>query len=131
GDRGACGDGGPALRRDAHRRGLWGRLCHRVLLSGRTRWIIVDDPQSLGEALMLGALVSYIARPPDRLSLLRTAFLVVLGSFIKHNLVAIPIAITLDLTFRSPRRLSFWVTSCAGFAAGFLGLTQIVAGGDF
>jgi hypothetical protein len=94
-------------------------------------WIIADDPQTLGEAVMLGALVSYIARPPDRLSLLRTAFLVVLGGFIKHNLLAIPIAITLDLTFRSPRRLSFWVTSCAGFAAGFLGLTQIVAGGDF
>ena len=42
-------------------------------------WIIADDPQTLGEAVMLGALVSYIARPPDRLTLLRTAFLVVLG----------------------------------------------------
>ena len=45
-------------------------------------WIIADDPQTLGEAVMLGALVSYIARPPDRLNLLRTAFLVVLGGFI-------------------------------------------------
>ena len=94
-------------------------------------WIIADDPQTLGEAVMLGALVSYIARPPDRLNLLRTAFLVVLGGFIKHNLLAIPIAITLDLAFRSPRRLPFWLASCAGFVAGFLGLTQIVAGGDF
>lgn len=93
-------------------------------------WIIADDPQTLGEAVMLGALVSYIARPPDRLNLLRTAFLVVLGGFVKHNLVAIPIAITLDLAFRSPRRLPLWLASCAGFAAGFLGLTQIVAGGD-
>jgi hypothetical protein len=94
-------------------------------------WIIADDPQTLGEAVMLGALVSYIARPPDRLNLVRTAFLVVLGGFIKHNLVAIPIAITLDLAFRSPRRVAFWLVSCAGFATGFLGLTQIVAGGDF
>ena len=94
-------------------------------------WIIADDPQTLGEAVMLGALVSYIARPPDRLNLLRTAFLVVLGGFVKHNLLAIPIAITLDLAFRSPRRLPLWLVSCAGFAAGFLGLTQIVAGGDF
>ncbi len=94
-------------------------------------WIIVDDPQSLGEAVMLGALVSYLARPPDHLNLLRTAFLVVLGGFIKHNLVAIPLAITLDLAFRSPRRVVFWLVSCAGFATGFLGLTQIVAGGDF
>jgi hypothetical protein len=94
-------------------------------------WIIADDPQTLGEAVMLGALVSYIARPPDRLNLLRTAFLVVLGGFVKHNLAAIPIAITLDLAFRSPRRLPFWLISCAGFATGFLGLTQMVAGGDF
>jgi hypothetical protein len=94
-------------------------------------WIMADDPQTLGEAIMLGALVSYVARPPGRLNLLRTAFLVVLGGFIKHNLAAIPIAITLDLAFRSPRRLPFWLVSCAGFAAGFLGLTQIVAGGDF
>ena len=94
-------------------------------------WIMADDPQTLGEAVMLGALVSYIARPPNRLDLLRTAFLVVLGGFIKHNLVAIPIAITLDLAFRSPRQVVFWLVSCAGFATGFLGLTQIVAGGDF
>jgi hypothetical protein len=94
-------------------------------------WIIADDPQTLGEAVMLSALVSYIARPPERLNLLRTAFLVVLGGFVKHNLVAIPIAITLDLAFRSPRRLPLWLVSCTGFAAGFLGLTQVVAGGDF
>src|SRR5271168_1468851 len=94
-------------------------------------WIMADDPQTLGEAVMLGALVSYVARRPGRLSLLRTAFLVVLGGFIKHNLVAIPIAITFDLAFRVPRRLPFWLVSCAGFVAGFLGLTQIVAGGDF
>jgi hypothetical protein len=94
-------------------------------------WIIADDPQTLGEAVMLGALVSYIARPPDRLNLLRTAFLVVLGGFIKHNLLAIPIAVTLDLAFRSPRRLPLWLVSCAGFGGGFLALTQIVAGGAF
>lgn len=94
-------------------------------------WITADDPQTLGEAVMLGALVSYLARPPDGLNLSRTAFLVVLGGFIKHNLLAIPIAITLDLAFRSPRRLPLWLASCASFATGFLGLTHIVAGGDF
>jgi hypothetical protein len=94
-------------------------------------WLIVDDPQSLGEAVMLGALVSYISRPLDRLSLLRTAFLVALAGFTKHNLVAIPVAITLDLALRSPRRMPFWLACCGGFAVGFLGLTQVVAGGSF
>ena len=45
-------------------------------------WIVADDPQTLGEAVMLGALVSYSARPPDRFNLLRTAFILVLAGFI-------------------------------------------------
>jgi hypothetical protein len=94
-------------------------------------WIMVDDPQTLGEAVMLGGFATYISRSPDRLSLSLAALLVVLGGFIKHNLMAIPLAITLDLAIRSPRRLPFWLTCCAGFVAGFLGFTQIVAGGAF
>jgi hypothetical protein len=94
-------------------------------------WVAVDDPQTFGEAIMLGGLVSYISRPPDRLSLLRTALLVVLGGFVKHNLVAIPLAITFDLAIRSPRWLPFWLACCASLTAGCLGLTYLVAGGDF
>jgi hypothetical protein len=94
-------------------------------------WIMVDDPQTLGEAVMLGGFVTYISRSPDRLSLALAALLVMLAGFIKHNLVAIPLAITLDLAIRSPRRLPFWLACCTGFAAGFLGFTQIVAGGTF
>jgi hypothetical protein len=94
-------------------------------------WIMVDDPQTLGEAVMLGGFAAYISRSPDRLSLSLAALLVVLGGFIKHNLVAIPLAITLDLAIHSPRRLPFWLACCAGFVAGFLGFTQIVAGGAF
>jgi hypothetical protein len=67
-------------------------------------WVAADDPQTLAEALMIGGLVSYISRPPDRISLLRTAVLVTLGGFVKHNVVAIP----LDMAIRSSRRLSFW-----------------------
>lgn len=91
-------------------------------------WIIVADPQTLGEAVMLGGFVSYVS---NRRSLLRTAFIIVLGGFIKHNIMAIPVAITIDLAIRSPRRLPFWFACCAGSAAAFLGLTQIVAGGTF
>ena len=94
-------------------------------------WVAVDDPQTFGEAIMLGGLVSYISRPPDRLSLLRTAFLVVLSGFVKHNFVAIPLAITFDLAIRSPRLLLCWLACCAGLAAGCLGITYLVAGGDF
>src|SRR5215469_820189 len=64
-------------------------------------WIIVDDPQTLGEATMMGGLVSYFSRPAGRPGLIRTAFLIVLAAFIKHNVLSAPIAITLDLALRS------------------------------
>ena len=94
-------------------------------------WVVVDDPQTLAEAMMLGGLVSYISRPPDRVSLLRTAVLVTLGGFVKHNVVAIPLAITVDIAIRAPRRLPFWLGCCAGLGASCIGLTHLVAGGTF
>ncbi len=94
-------------------------------------WIAVDDPQSLAEAIMLGGLVSYISREPDRVGLLRTALLVAIAGFVKQNLVGIPLAISVDLAVRSPRRLMFWLACCAGAAAAFLGVTHLVAGGSF
>jgi hypothetical protein len=94
-------------------------------------WIAADDPQTLGEALMLAGLVSYISGPSGRLALLRTALLLALGGFVKHNLVAIPLAITIDLAIRSPRRLPFWAGCCVGLGAGFLGVTYLVVGGTF
>jgi hypothetical protein len=94
-------------------------------------WVAVDDPQTLAEALMLGGLVSYISRPPDRLSLLRTAVFVTLGGFVKHNVLAIPLAITFDMAIRSPHRLSFWFGCCAGLAVSCFGVTHLVAGGAF
>jgi len=94
-------------------------------------WIAADDPQTLGEALMLAGLVSYISGPSSRLALLRTALLLTLGGFVKHNLLAIPLAITIDLAIRSPRRLPFWVVCCAGLGVGCLGVTYLVGGGAF
>lgn len=94
-------------------------------------WVAVDDPQTLGEALMLAGLVSYIRRPSDGLSLLPTALAVTLGVFVKHNLIAIPLAITVDIAIRSPRLLPIWLACCASLIAGCLAVTYLVAGGSF
>ena len=94
-------------------------------------WIAADDPQMLAEALMLGGFATYVCAGTGRNGLLCAALLVMLGGFCKHNLVAIPLAITIDLALRSPRRLVLWLAACAGLAVGFLGLTKLVAGGDF
>lgn len=94
-------------------------------------WVAADDPQTLGEAIMLGALVSYVSGPPDRFRLLRTALLVTVAGFVKHNLIAIPLAITFDIAIGSPRRLPFWFGCCASLVVSCLGVTHLVAGGTF
>lgn len=94
-------------------------------------WVAADDPQTLGEAMMLGGLVSYVSRPPDRFNLLRTALLVTGGAFVKHNVIAIPLAITFDIAIRAPRRLPVWLGCCAALVVTGLGLTYLVGGGAF
>ncbi|HYM04753.1 MAG TPA: hypothetical protein VET85_17505 [Stellaceae bacterium] len=94
-------------------------------------WIAVDDPQALAEAFMVAGLAAYVGRPPTRGTLLGAAVLIMLGGFTKHNLLAIPVAITVDLAVRWPRRLPFWLASCAGIAILLLALTQLIAGGTF
>jgi len=94
-------------------------------------WVATDDPQILAEAIMLAGFVVYLAGRAGRARLLATAGLVMLAGFTKHNLVAIPIAITLDLAIRSRGRLPFWLAACAGLAVIFWGLTVLGAGGSF
>jgi hypothetical protein len=94
-------------------------------------WIAVDDPQTLAEAIALGGLVAYLPAPATPRRLAVAALFCVLGLFTKPHLVAIPLAITIDLAVRAPRRLPLWFGSCAAVTFSLFGLTQVVAGGDF
>jgi hypothetical protein len=94
-------------------------------------WVATDDPQTLAEAIMLGGFVVYLAGPASRARLLATAGIVMLAGFTKHNLVAIPVAITLDLAIRRSRHLWFWLAACASLAVIFWALTVLGAGGSF
>jgi hypothetical protein len=87
-------------------------------------WVAVDDPQTLAEAIMLAGFAVYLAGPAGRARLLATAGLVVLAGFTKHNLVAIPIAITLDLAVRSRDRLPFWLAGLRGSRRRLLGIDR-------
>jgi hypothetical protein len=94
-------------------------------------WIAVDDPQSLAEALMLAGLAVYLGRTPTTGSLALAAMLIVLGGFTKHNLVAIPFAVSFDLAIRMPRRLPLWLAAAAASAMLLYLATELVAGGNF
>ena len=96
------------------------------------KYVAVDDPQWLAHATMLTGLVlllrnrgvaALVARnlPPARL--VCAALLMVAGGFIKHNLIALPLAVTLWLLWQDRRAAIIWLAA-AGAALG-VGLAAI------
>jgi hypothetical protein len=94
-------------------------------------WLAVDEPQMLAEAFAMGGLVCYVAGPPRPARLFGTALLFAAGGFVKQIVVTFPAAVTIDLAWRSRRRLVVWILCLAVAAAFFAATSAIVAGGDF
>jgi hypothetical protein len=87
-------------------------------------YVAMDDPQWLGEAFMLAGLV-LLLRAHGNAGVAGAALLVLAGGLTKHNLVALPVAVTLWLGWRDRRAGWVWLgTAVAGLAvaAGALAL---------
>lgn len=87
-------------------------------------WLIVgsdyvgmNDPQMLGHALEIAALLLVLRRSPNDIA---AALLFALAVFVKHNLVAMPIAVGLWLLLEDRARARRFIG--AGFASVLLGL---------
>ncbi|MCX5616491.1 hypothetical protein NQF87_05830 [Bombella sp. TMW 2.2559] len=84
----------------------------------------MNDPQWLAQALMLGALCVMISRKTIELTgqrLFCCAFLIVLGGFTKHNLVALPFAMFIWLFCVDLKKAVLWsVILGLLLAAGFV-----------
>ena len=97
-------------------------------------YIAMDDPQWLAHALMLGGL-SVLLRggtvrraSPALPQIVIAALLMVAGGFVKHNLIALPIAVTLWLLWLDLRVAAAWLVAAAATLALGLGLTDAVFG---
>ena len=91
-------------------------------------YVAMDDPQWLAHALMLGGLVvllrSQAARyPAGRVA--AAAALMVVGGFVKHNLVGLPIAVTIWLAMLQPRAAAVWLAASIGGVGLGLAATQM------
>jgi hypothetical protein len=76
-------------------------------------YVGMNDPQLMAHALMLGGLVLVRGgRSPARLS--GAALLMGLGGLVKHNLIALPFAVTLWLFGRDRRAFGHWLAASAG-----------------
>jgi hypothetical protein len=89
----------------------------------------VNDPQMLGHSLMMTAVALYVAANGESPLLLAAACVFCcLAGFTKHNLVAFPLAMTLDLLFRSRRKFALWAATAGVTVLLFAALTVWVDG---
>ncbi|MDE2184090.1 MAG: glycosyltransferase family 39 protein [Alphaproteobacteria bacterium] len=95
-----------------------------------TNYVGVDDPQMLAHAVMCGALLMLVGNPDDR-RLFFAALLMAAGLFIKHNLIALPIAATLWLATSNRRHAAIFAGTLAMAGLTGLVLCRIAYGPDF
>lgn len=82
-------------------------------------YLLLDDPQWLAHAVMTAGFVLLIPRDADAEpapgAVIAAALLMVAGGLIKHNLLALPLAVTLWLALHHRRACGLWIG--AGIAA--------------
>jgi hypothetical protein len=127
-----CAEIGLLARRasGSWRHGLFAGLLFAALLGAAFGdYVGVNDPQLLAHALVLGGAVLVTSgRSPARIA--GAALLMILGGLVKHNLIALPLAITAWLWLRDRKAFAQFATaSAAGVAVACLGL-WLLHGGD-
>lgn len=91
-------------------------------------YVAMDDPQWLAHALMLGGL-AVLLRDQKRYPAGRVAVAVLLvaaGGFVKHNLVGLPLAVTIWLALVQPRAAAVWLAAAAAEVGLGLLATEIL-----
>jgi hypothetical protein len=90
-----------------------------------TRFVGMNDPQLVGHALMMGALVWFMAREAHGKSVVPPILAMAVAGFYKHNIVAVPLTALIWLALKDWRRAVVPIAVGAGAAA--LGLAICVA----
>jgi len=112
-------------------------FCGLMALNYHT-YLGMDDPQLTAHLGMLVGLYLLVrgglmvkGGGPSRRSVMLAAVVIVASGFIKHNLFALPLTITVWLAlYRRDLLVAWLLTAAAGLAAGFL-LCQVTFGADF
>jgi len=108
-----------------------GVICVGFIAATATHYVGMNDPQMLGHVVIMSGLLVYLQNPFENRNIFITALLFSLGLFIKHSLIALPIAVGLDLFLRSRHNFLKWLGYFAiCLLCLFIG-TVMVAGSDF
>ncbi len=102
--------------------GLW---FIALMASSFSGYVGMNDPQLVGQALMMGALLSFAVRESHGKSLVPPILAMAAAGFYKHNIVAVPVTALGWLALKDWRRAVVPVAIAAGAVA--LGLAICVA----
>ncbi len=89
---------------------LAGLFCWSVFCAEADRYVGMDDPQLLAQAVFLLTLLLYVRHRRRPLFLVAAALLFVVALCLKHNLIDIPFAVFLDLLFVSAELAGWFLT---------------------
>ncbi len=107
--------------------GLAALLAAGWLGAAAPEYVAMNDPQLLAHALAVGGLALVLGeRTPARLG--AAALLMLGGGLVKHNLVALPLAVTLWLYTSDRRAFASWLIAAIAGGVGALGLLAAVHG---
>jgi len=103
-----------------------------VILNAAADYIAISDPQMLAHALATAALAMLLWREhPSVRRIAITAVLLLVAGFIKHNLLALPLAITFWLLFANRRLFFVWLTTSVLAASAAMLLCYVEFGTAF
>jgi hypothetical protein len=109
-----------------------GFVCLGLFITYARNYVGMNDPQMLGQAILIITLLIYFHKyfETNQQIFLGSLFIII-AIFIKHNLIALPVAIVVDLFFRSRQRLFKFILYLTIIGSCFTIITLIVSGQDF
>jgi hypothetical protein len=87
-----------------------------------------NEPHMLAHAVMLAGLVVLLKQPSSGRHLAGAAVLMLVGGLIKHNLLGLPLAVTLWLLLNDGRALRVWLLAAAAAVAAALAALWLAYG---
>jgi hypothetical protein len=95
------------------------------------QYIGMNDPQWLAQAFMTAALLLFLSGPRTTMRISAIAALVVAGGMAKHNLLAVPLSITVWLLLYDRRMLAVWLVVSTIALGGCLAFLYVSYGSEF
>ena len=119
------------LIKNLHYAVLSGIFCLSLFTTMAQVYIGMNDPQLLGHLPIILALLIYLRPIKIKYHLLIVAALMAVGIFIKHNLIALPLAITIELFLISRPDFFKWLIYLGLITSGFILISINISGSNF